>query len=57
MKAARYIGNVPCPVRLGDRRIEPGEVVSEPTDVVEYLLERADFELVDLTLPHTDPED
>ena len=50
MKGVRYIGPDPCPVRLGDRLIARDEVVSGPPDVLAYLLARADFEVVDVTL-------
>ena len=54
-RAARYIGNDPCPVRLGDRCVEQLKVVTGPPDVVDYLLGRADFEAVDITMDVAPP--
>ena len=46
-RSAKYVGEEPCPVMIGDRRLAKGEVVTGPADVVEYLLGRADFEAVE----------
>jgi hypothetical protein len=45
--SVRYIGaEDPGPVRIGERAIRPGEIISWPQDLVEELAERIDFELV-----------
>lgn len=54
---ARYIGEGPCPVRLGDRAIAPGEAVTGPEDVIAALLARDDFEaMTDETPTHGEPQ-
>lgn len=40
----RYIGEAPCPVRYGDRPFAPGEIITGPSDLIEALAARADFE-------------
>lgn len=48
---AKYIGTEPGVVRIGDRPIMPGEVVSaidHPPEVVDSLLQRGDFIATDM---------
>jgi len=48
MKAARFIGETAV-IRIDDKAVEPGDVVTGPADVVEEMLKRQDFELVDVS--------
>ena len=43
---AKYTGEAPCPIRIGNRRPEPGEVIDGPADLIDYLTARGDFESV-----------
>ncbi len=44
--AVKYVGAEPCPVSLGDRRLAKGEIITGPSDVVEDLAKRGDFEAI-----------
>ncbi len=44
--AVRYIGPAPCPVRQGERRFAPGEIITGSLDLMAELAARADFQAV-----------
>lgn len=46
-KKAYYLGKEKSKVKIDNRRIEPGEVVKEPAELVEWLLLRNDFSAED----------
>lgn len=50
MHSVRYIGKATS-IRIGDRPIKPGDIISEPADVVAHLATRADFEAVEPPKP------
>jgi len=41
-----YVGDEPSGVRVGDRQILKGDVISGPPDLVEYLAKRHGFKAV-----------
>lgn len=43
----KYVGTEPSGIRHGSREIMPGDVVTEPADLVEYLRSRTNFEPLD----------
>jgi hypothetical protein len=56
IQGAKFIGAEPL-VRIGDRPVMPGEVVSHPPDVVADLIQRSDFVLVEIDSQTIEGED
>jgi hypothetical protein len=48
MRAAKYVGETPSTVRIGAAAVMPGQVISEPKNLVDKLLRYPDFEEVDV---------